>query len=200
MMNEKELTGMARLEEAFRRHDRLYLEKYPPSTKQNGVSKRLCAALLAAAVLLCSAFCISAVKDPLTEFSVNIYRELIEIFFDGEISAPNNTEYTLYALPDGYILRSEYRGESEYKRIWEHESGNTIMLLQLPLDAKITLDNEDSLQRTLDINGITVLCFEKHDKRLYYWYTDTYMLSLTVPNSLVEEQCLTLIRSLHAET
>ena len=29
-MNKHELIGLARLEEAFREHDKLYLEKYPP--------------------------------------------------------------------------------------------------------------------------------------------------------------------------
>lgn len=197
-MNENEPRGSARLEEAFRRYDTFYLQKYPPARPP--VSKRLLTALLAAAFLVCATLGISAVKEPLSDFAVKIYREFVEFFFDEEIPAPDETEYTLSSLPSGYSLLSEYRGANEYKRIWGNESGEVIMLLQLPLDAKITLDYENSEQKHLDVNGIPTICFEKNDKRIYYLQTKTNVLTLTVPSSFSEEECMALLDSLRLDS
>ncbi len=196
-MNENEITGIERLEEAFRRHDRLYLEKYPPIPR--GISKRLLTAFLAAVLLVCGAVGISAAKEPLRDFAFDICQGFVELFFGEKSPVPNETEYTLSVLPEGYTLCSEYRGENEYKRIWANENGDIILLLQLPLDAKTTLDTENSAQKTLDIGGTTAICFEKHDKRIFYWYSESYVFTLTVPASLSEEEGLALIRSLRAE-
>ena len=193
-MNENDLSGIERLQEAFRRHDRLYLEKYPPITKRR-ISKRVLTALLAATILICGTLCISASKEPLSNFMHHLYQGFIEFFFE-ESSPPDKTKYTISALPTGYTLLEEYRGESEYKQIWRNESGDLIVLLQLPFDAKITLDSENSEQKALDVDGISVICFEKHEKRVYYWAGETYVFTLTVPNLLSEKEGLALVRSL----
>lgn len=74
------------------------------------------------------------------------------------------------------------------------------MLLQLPLDAKITLDYENSEQKQLDVNGIPTICFEKNDKRIYYLQTKTNVLTLTVPSSFSEEECMALLDSLRLDS
>ena len=82
-MNENEPMGIARLEEAFRRQDALYLQKYP--SIKPPVPRRWMAAILAAIFLLFSTLGISAVRESLMDFAAKIYREFIEIFFDEEI-------------------------------------------------------------------------------------------------------------------
>ena len=197
-MNENEPMGIARLEEAFRRQDALYLQKYP--SIKPPVPRRWMAAILAAIFLLFSTLGISAVRESLMDFAAKIYREFIEIFFDEEISQHDQTEYMISSLPEGYTLLTEYRGKNEYKRVWQHENGDILILLQLPSDAKITLDNEDSEQKIFDVGHQNILCFEKNDKRIYCWRTSSNFLTLTVPITLSEEEGLALIRSLCMQT
>ncbi|MBQ8497355.1 MAG: DUF4367 domain-containing protein [Clostridia bacterium] len=204
-MNENEFAGIYRLEEAFRRHDSLYLKKYPPMVcfrkRQGGIThKRILTAVLAAAMLFGGMIGVYAAKDAISDFAVRVYEGFIEIFSEKEETKDPlghiEQSYSLSVIPQGYALLDAHISEYEIKRLWQNEKGELIVLTQLPLDAKSTVDNEDLTYKSIDIGGLTVLCAEKYDKRCYYWQSEDYVFSLTVPIGFSEEECIALISNL----
>ena len=204
-MNENELTGISRLEEAFRRHDRLYLKKYPAwigmipchQKKQRILYKRVLTAVLTIVMLFGGMFGIYAAKDVISDFAVRVYEGFIEIFFEKEeIMDHIEQDYSLSVLPQGYQLLEEHISEYEIKRLWQNENGELIVLTQLPLDTKSTIDREDLIYKSIDMDGLTVLYTEKHDKRCLYWQTEQYVFSLIVPIGFSEKDCISFIGTL----
>lgn len=211
-MNKHELIGLARLEEAFREHDKLYLEKYPPleneeinfskkqiRSKKKRLGKRAMIAVLVALLLFTGMISVSAVRDFVVDFAVNIYERFAELVFDKDdiAGAPSEIEvvYIPNVLPFGYEKLEEHISVNEVKQIWRDENDGMIILTQLPMDTKSTLDTEDSVWETLYVSDIKVLIVEKYDKRSFFWNHFGYAFSLTVSNDVSQEDCIEMIAS-----
>ena len=197
-MNENSASGIQRLEEAFRRHDRLYLEKYPPKPlprkKRKTIGKRAITVLIAATMLLCSVLAVSAVKTPLGKWITNAYQEFIEIFFENENILPSTGEIPS-EMPSGYHLTEKFLSEYESKHIWKNEKGEMIIWTQLPLSARNTFDNEKTDRQTLMLGETEIIRTEKNGRKTYAWHTDAHFFTLVVPNTLAEEECLRIIQT-----
>lgn len=222
-MEDPNVRGQYRLEEAIRRYEAAYYDSLAEASGEIAYSKRhqekmarllrkerrsaspfgkRAAALLLAAALLCAGVLgVSASRHAsVADWFEKIYERFTEIFFaKKDISiAPTRVE-TIYLpayIPEGYSLNETYLAESESKNIWENDKDEQIVFMQATLDSKTTVDHEDATYETREIDGVKFFILCKKEKRCYYWNSGEYAYSLIVAETLSEEDALAIIRSI----
>ena len=135
-MNDKEKIGLKKLQDAFKeinseeldnlnipKEDFEFSEKYKKNMEKllakqrkpywqyvNTAGKRAVACILVFIMIFASSMSISAFREPVVEFFVNVYERFVEIFCreDGTTTSPDEIEtiYTLGYLPEGYEFES----------------------------------------------------------------------------------------------
>ena len=160
------------------------------------------AACVAAAVLIaftCS-MTVSAVRTPVVNFLTNAYDQFTEIFFDdADIEkAPSTIEtvYTLGYVPEGYVLNSESIEKEKVFFVWQNKNDCSIELRQNILDAKLTMDTEETELVSFNTGDLQILFKEKHGKKTYFWNTNEYQFCLhIIDTDISTEDGIELIRS-----
>ncbi|MBQ8496453.1 MAG: DUF4367 domain-containing protein [Clostridia bacterium] len=199
----QEAEGTVEYSERYQRKiDKLLKER---SARTSVFGKRTAAILLAAVLLCFGVIGISAAKYPSAlEWLEKIYGSFTEFFFSSrDISlAPEQIEmiYAPAYIPEDYILKDRYLAQSEVKVVWMNHKEEQIIFLQTILDAKTTVDHEDAKYETRKIGDCKIFVLYKKEKRCYYWTDDDYAYSLIVADTLSDEICMEIIRSVKKES
>ena len=222
-----ENAGLKKLKEAFREineweYENLHLdtlEEVIPSTRYrkrmerlikrqkqpywryvNTVGKRV--AILVVAIALTSALPmgVSAVREPVVEFFVNVYEKFVEFFYDEDdiARAPEEIEkvYTLGYVPEGYELEQRVVFDKRVKTIWKNSLGETIVFSQLLFENFHSMDSEFSNYKRITIFDIDIAFIEKNNNYSFYWNSNEYAYSLIITENVTLEECIMLIESI----
>lgn len=183
-----------RMERLIKRQKRSYW-KYV-----NTIGKRIAVIAVAIAITFALSMSVSAVREPVVEFFVNIYEKFVEFFYDeGDIAkAPDTIEtvYTLGYVPEGYELESCSLNELYTTFVWKNDVGEQIVFSQGLLDSYSLIDNENSNYEIMRVNDITVAFLEKGDIRYYYWNTKNYRFILHMSSDISYDIFDSLINSI----
>ena len=158
---------------------------------------------IAAAMLIafsCS-MTVKAVREPVVEFFANVYEKFVEIFFgeDDIAKAPDTIEtvYTLGVIPNGYAIDQFIIKDIATDMIWVNEdSDHRIILSQGIFTGSFVLDTEDANYEMIEWNNKKIAFNEKYGIRRFFWNSNEYEFSLTVPIDISKEEALALIDSL----
>lgn len=222
-----ENTGLKKLKEAFREinqweYENLHLdtlEEVIPSPRYqkrmerlikrqnksywkyvNTVGKRV--AVLAVVLMLTFALSmsVSAVREPIVEFFVNVYEKFVEFFYDeADVArAPEKIEkvYTLGYVPKGYELEQRVVFDKRVKTIWKNSLGDTIVFSQLLFENFHSMDSEFSNYKRITIFDIDIAFIEKNNNYSFYWNSNEYAYSLIITETITVEECIMLIESI----
>lgn len=142
--------------------------------------------LIAAVVLLLSATVIFSFAQ-LRESVINTFKEFYYTHFDveygnnaaGDITGKGiDTVYTLVSLPVGFELTDYSKNEHSVTTVWEHKTGETIILSQGDGITKRSIDNERLTASTLSIDDIQFEVYSENGYILFMWNTADYTFSL----------------------
>ncbi|MBQ2987886.1 MAG: DUF4367 domain-containing protein [Clostridia bacterium] len=224
-MNNPNICGQSRLQEAIRRYEASLYASMPqseepiryssryrrrmrklcgnlyarPALPAIGIQKYAAVALLTALLLVTSIFSISATRTAVSEWFINIYESFTEIFSPqrGRHTAPDSIEKVYFpsGIPDGYFLEDNYLAQNESKFTWENENGDRIFFIQTPLHSKTTVDNEETEQETTWIGEVKCLFTRKNGKTCVYWNNREYAFSLIASKELTREEYTEIITS-----
>lgn len=154
----------------------------------NTVGKRV--AVLAVVLMLTFALSmsVSAVREPIVEFFVNVYEKFVEFFYDEDdvARAPNTIEtvYTLGYVPEGYEMEECIITDLGIRIIWMNDTGDQIVFLQSVLDGWSQMDYDDSNCEMFYMKDIVVAFLEKGNIQYYYWNTQNYRFVLHLPSDI----------------
>ena len=228
-MNDKEKIGLKKLQDAFKeinseeldnlnipKEDFEFSEKYKKNMEKllakqrkpywqyvNTAGKRAVACILVFIMIFASSMSISAFREPVVEFFVNVYERFVEIFCkeDGTPASPGEIEtiYTLGYLPEGYEFESREITGNISKLIFTNGKRN-LYLMQHILSTNTTFDNEES-DFTIQLeSGIKVAIAEKFEDKALYWNSSEYSFKLVVPKEFSDEECIKIIESIEKLT
>ncbi|MBQ8403649.1 MAG: DUF4367 domain-containing protein [Clostridia bacterium] len=171
-------------------------QKKPYWPYVNTAGKRAVACILVFIMIFASSMTISAVREPVVEFFVNVYEKFVEIFCnkDDVTKSPDEigTVYTLGYLPEGYEFESREENYNYVQTVYGNNHSK-IRLTQYTLSTNTTFDNEDADFEFQISDEITVAVAEKADRKSLYWNTADYAFKLTVPNEISEKECIRII-------
>ena len=167
----------------IKKNDRIQL-----STRRN-IKKGLLAAIIAIIVLFTGLMSVSATRTPFIEFIKKIFPKYNEITISEESTPPVNTietEYTLTALPQGYVLDTYQSDEYSVFAIWKNDRGEEISFSQRLLDSSFTIDNEHYYEE-FEINGHKAYYVEDAYGAVLKWEDGYYWLTISVPASNIND-------------
>lgn len=175
-------------------------QKQPYWRYVNTVGKRVAILVVAIALTFALPMGVSAVREPVVEFFVNVYEKFVEFFYDEDdiAKAPDTIEtvYTLGYVPEDYQLESFELKNYASQMCWKNSNNESIIFCQRLLGAKYTLDHEDSDCSQLFLPNITVVFVEKNRFKSFYWNTKEYSFSLTVSSNFSLEEIVNIIESI----
>lgn len=166
----------------------------------NTVGKRV--AVFAVVLMLTFALpmSVSAVREPIVEFFVNVYEKFLEFFYDEDdiARAPEEIEkvYTLGYVPEGYELEQRVVFDKRVKTIWKNSLGETIVFSQLLFENFHSMDSEFSNYKRITIFDIDIAFIEKNNNYSFYWNSNEYAYSLIITENVTLEECIMLIESI----
>ena len=166
----------------------------------NTTGKRVAAILIVIGLFFGLSFGVSAIREPIVEFFLNIKDKFTEILFNQEDTeqAPKSIEtvYTLGYIPEGYELSGTYITKSQVNFTWETQNGEYINFTQYILKNISTIDVEKSNLKTIYINNTKVVYSEKCGITVYFWNTDEYAFSLSVNSAITDNEIIKIIETL----
>lgn len=156
--------------------------------------KRCIAACLITAILLATLISCTPIREPIVEFFKNVYEHFTEfcIADKTDLNAPDFIEevHTLSYIPDGYeLVEAPTMTGNDFKirTVWQDSNGNKIILLQMILNMRFTLNTEHNSYKDYINNNIDYSLVQK-DKEFYaFWNTKEYSFVL-LTESLSEDE------------
>lgn len=224
-MNDKEKMGLKKLQDAFKeinseeldnlnipKEDFEFSEKYKKNMEKllakqrkpywqyvNTAGKRAVACILVFIMIFASSMSISAFREPVVEFFVNVYERFVEIFCkeDGTAASPGEIEtiYTLGYLPEGYEFESREITKDIIQTIF-YSDENEIRLIQTVFNSNTFLDNEEADFEIITENGMKIAVIEKFENRFLFWISNEYAFKLVVPEDFEDKECIKIIESI----
>lgn len=167
----------------IKKNDRIRL-----STRRN-IRKGLLAAIIAIIVLFTGLMSVSATRTPFIEFIKKIFPKYNEITISEESTQPVNTietEYTLTALPQGYVLDTYQSDEYSVFAIWRNDKGEEIVFSQNVLGSNISVDTEYNYEEVY-VNGLKAYLNTYEYNSVLNWSDNQYWFILNVPSVLSDD-------------
>ncbi len=168
------------------------LDKYKKRTYNvnRRISKRLVGALAAILIALTLMMSISAIREPIIKFIVNVYDNFISVFIEEDDGAkPPETIEKIY-LPsceiDGFNFQSTTNYSTIIKTKWINANGNLITLEQLIIkdNYQAFLDNESKNYEITEINSFDIYYINKNNHYFTVWSNGEYMFKMLFPNTI----------------
>lgn len=219
-----ENTGLKKLKEAFREinqweYENLHLdtlEEVIPSARYkkrierlikrqkqpywryvNTVGKRVAILVVAIALTFALPMGVSAVREPVVEFFMNVYERFVEFFYDKDdiARAPDiiETVYTLEFVPAGYELDQHLCYNNRIKTVWKNNLNQKIVLSQYVMGDISQFDNEDTNLQFMYMGDQKIAYVEKNTIKSFYWHFGGYQFLLTIPACYLEEEYRTML-------
>ncbi|MBQ9765870.1 MAG: DUF4367 domain-containing protein [Lachnospiraceae bacterium] len=122
---------------------------------------------------------VQAIREPFMNFVYDIYDTFIAVHFEQNVQPVITYEYQLTYIPDGFSLTDSRHEDCLVYEKYEDAHGNSIIFTQELGDAgQISLDNEHSDFRIINISGLDVIIQETDSYISGIWTQDTCCLKL----------------------
>ena len=162
------------------------------------LKKKILYALIAALIAISLAMSVSAIREPIINFFVEINDSFISIFVDAPAPASIAIEekYELGYLPEGFELVGETMWSPSYDRIYS--DGNRKIIFKQKMYSHETfndfvLDNTNSQIEYIQVNDIQVVYLYKNDRISIIWKNNKYTFQLILNFNLPKEECIKII-------
>ena len=155
-------------------------------------------ALIAALIAVSLAMSVSAIREPIINFFVEIYDSFISIFVDAPAPASIAIEekYELGYLPEGFELVEEKEWNSSNEKIYS-DGNKQIKFVQLSysseLGVEIALDNNESNAKYIDISGNSIVYTQKNNSTTLVWIKDEYVFKLVFNFEITEDEWIRIV-------
>ena len=163
-------------------------------------SKRLLAAILAAALLLtgCTVY---AYRTEIKEFFVEIYEKHIRVTYDTDknnLMGKNIAKaYRATYIPEGYELVKEVNTKVDVSYKWKDLNGNIIILQQKVFDGTgLFVDAEQGNTCIINCEQCEVYCRVIDGLYYYIWTNQDYVFTLTSTTQLSNNELLEIINGI----
>lgn len=175
-------------------------QKQPYWRYVNTIGKRVAVFAVAIALAVALSLSVSAVREPVVKFFINVYEKFVEFFYDeNDIArAPDaiETVYTLGYVPEGYELERCEIGDLVTRFVWTNQNGERISFSQGVLGLWNQMDNDNSNYEILYVDKMYIACLVKENNEYFYWQEDNYRFTLHIPRDLPFECVRKIIESI----
>ena len=224
-MKAHEHIGRNRLEEAIKRYEETYYQSFEETNEEfhysseylrkmqglkrksqnpffacmNTAWKRV--AVFAASFLLIfsSMLTVSAVREPVVQFLVEMRQEVIRLFFAEEDieKAPERIEemYLITALPENSKWLTQFINEKDITTTWANDDVN-VTLIQATLDSTLFANTDPFHFEHSQMAGYQVAIMRNISVTIYIWNTDDYIYYLVIKGFLSDDTCADMMKSL----
>ena len=180
--------------EAFKKKAKIYTRK--------PLKKKILYAAIAALVAISLAMSVSAIREPIINFFVEIYDSFISIFVDAPAPASVAIEekYELGYLPEGFELVEEKEWNTTNEKTYS-DGNKRIKFVQIPysneLFRELLIDNNDSNIEYIELKGGRIIHAQKNDMISLLWSDDKYILKVTLNFIVDKDECIKIIESIY---
>lgn len=152
----------------------------------NTKPKKIILALAAVFILFITmVFSVTAIREPVVRFIVEMYERFSTVFFDkdGETPEPPTTLEIIFEpswLPDGYELNPDMSMEAEDSRdVFYIQDNNVLAYSQSVLSIGLVIDTENTEAKIVLLNGREALLYHNKGLQTIVWDDGQYAFSLT---------------------
>ena len=184
------------------RMDSLIGREYHSFRRSTATVKRILLIAVLAATLLLSLLSVSAFREPAIRFFAEMFGDHMDLSFGvekpGDTQTPEETfaPYLPTYMPNGFE-RIEYSNDGGTLYVeWKNEEGETISLMQLPSSASISIDTEQTVTKTENINGKNMVIQTTSTGYNIFWTFDKYSFILTSSSSISYDEAILIASSL----
>ena len=145
---------------------------------------------------------VSAIREPIINFFVEIYDSFISIFVDAPAPASVAIEekYELGYLPEGFELVEEKEWKTTNEKTYS-DGNKRIKFVQIPysneLVRELLIDNNDSNIEYIELKGGRIIHAQKNDMISLLWSDDKYILKVTLNFIVDKDECIKIIESIY---
>ena len=165
------------------------------------LKKKILYALIAALIAVSLAMSVSAIREPIINFFVEIYDSFISVFVDAPAPASIAIEekYELGYLPEGFELVDEKEWNSSNEKMYS-DGNKQIKFVQLVYSsekfAEFSFDNNYSNIEYIELNNEQIVYAQKNSRITLLWCDDEYMFKIIFDFIITKEECVKIIESL----
>ncbi len=164
------------------------------------VKRRIMIGLITALLIVSTMFSVSAVREAIIEFFVEVFDDFIHLFANEDIDSSDERHYSPAWLPDGYEENEKVIQDLFEFYAWD-KGENIITFFQYSdnvMDAY--LDNEDTKYMTQNISVYKVHYTLKNGVYMCIWANDEYTFMLKCPESVGWDNVVKIISSVQEVT
>ena len=176
-------------------------KKYTRNTNRF-IPKRLVGVLAAILITLTLMMSISAIREPVIKFIVNIYGSFISIFVEeDEYTKTPETIDEIY-LPsceiEGFHIQSTKNYDTLVITNWTNNDKKIVLLEQSILEDNYQafLDKESMGYMMINLNSYETYYTEKNNNYCFVWSNREYMFKMKLPNTLELSEIEKIIESM----
>lgn len=176
-------------------------KKYTP-TANRFIPKRLVGVLVAILITLTLMMSISAVREPIVKFIVNVYESFISVFVEeDEYTKPPETIEEIY-LPSCEIEGFHIQSTKNYDIIaitnWTNDDNAIVILEQSILEDyyQAFIDNESMDYTMINLNACEMYYIEKNNDYCFIWSNREYMFKMKFPYTFELSEIEKIIESM----
>jgi hypothetical protein len=152
-------------------------------------SKKATVILVAVLTSLILMMSVSAIREPIVNFLVDIYDNYINVTVDNKDNQESVIEAPLFPsyIAEGYTLDNVNDLESWVITRWKNESDNVIELWQVTNsdDLNIHMNNPEGGYKSIVLQSDLNLYYYSRDGYYsFFWVDDKYFYSLTCPDTI----------------
>lgn len=159
-------------------------------TANRFIPKRLVGVLVAILITLTLMMSISAIREPVVKFIVNVYESFISIFVEEDEGAKSPQEIENLYLPtdgiQGYRVQSSYNQGKISSTVWINDNNEVIFLEQSILENNYQafIDKESINYETTRIGSFDIHYMIKNDSYFMVWSNGKYMFKMIFPGTI----------------
>lgn len=162
------------------------------------LSKRLIAAILAAAILLlvgCTAY---IYREKIKNLIAEIHDKYVKVFSDDEENntIPINEIYSLEYIPEGYDCIEETILPILVSYKWQNDEGNVISFTQDVMNTNIFIDVEHGYSKVMELENVEIYYKNTSQLNHYIWSDSVYLMKLSFDIELQESELIKIIQGI----
>lgn len=162
------------------------------------ISKRLIAAILAAAILLlvgCTAY---IYREKIKDLIAEIHDKYVKVFSDSEQTdpIPENQIYSLEYIPEGYYCVEEKILPIFVSYKWQNDEGNIISFTQDIMNTNIFMDAEHGYSEIMNIDNMELYHCSTFQSHYYIWSDGVYLMMLSFDTEVQESELIKIIQGI----
>lgn len=192
--------------EKYKKEIQKLLNKHKKYTRNANrfIPKRLVGVLAAILITLTLMMSISAIREPVVKFIVNVYENFISIFVEENEEHTSPETIKKVYLPSYKIEEFNTNKFIAYDTIvysnWINDKGDLIVLEQCILENNYQafLDNESTNYTIIKINSYDIYYIEKNGNYHFVWSNNEYFFKMLFPSTMEFSEIEKVIESMEA--